>query len=116
MFNSSYINALSKQTVDTSCKSVTENTWGSYESATTTVKDTSTVFQYTLKDIALIENDNILYAITDDLKSRYELHGFLNTCDMKRLLKIFARNINVEEVILDQEDDDYISEEDMNCC
>jgi hypothetical protein len=113
----SYIDALSKKNADV-CKKV-DSQWASWdqlfnkeEGAKLACNDEPET--YPLADIALIENDHILHCITADLKGRYELKGFLNNCDMKKLLDIFRRNMVVEEVLLDQEEEDYISEEDHN--
>jgi hypothetical protein len=109
----SYIDVLAKKNADV-CKKV-GGQWLSWDQLFEFQKDSNTESEiYTVADIALIENDHILHYITADLKERYELKGFLNNCDMKQLLKIFRKNMVVEEVLLDQEEEDYISEEDHN--
>lgn len=62
----------------------------------------------------LCENDSILYDITHELKDKFEFKGFLNNSSVSKLIDIFAKHMNLEEIFVDEDDEDNVLDEDDN--
>ena len=62
----------------------------------------------------LSENDSLLYDITNELKENFEFKGIMNNVSVPKLIDIFAKNMNLEEILDDDDDDDNVLEEDEN--
>lgn len=62
----------------------------------------------------IIDNDHILFDLTSHLKEKYELKGFLNQCNMNRLIDIFYNNLIVEDFPdVDLEEDEFDTDEEF---
>lgn len=66
------------------------------------------------KHEVLSENDSLLYDITHELKEKFEFKGIMNNVSVSKLIDIFAKNMNLEEILDDDDDDDNVLEEDEN--
>ena len=62
----------------------------------------------------ICQNDHIIYDLTKELKERFELKGLMVNCDMSKLIDIFMKNMKLEEILEDEDDDEYFMEEDEN--
>lgn len=58
------------------------------------------------------ENDQILYDLTKELKEKFEFKGFMNSCNMSKLMDIFAKYMRLEELDDEDANDECISAED----
>lgn len=105
----SFIEVLTKS-IPTAKRVEGKTTWTAYEDLfQTPPKVEMQPDTYSLKDIAIIEMDHILFETTKELSECYSLKGFLNDCNMVKLISILADNITVEEVQLDTEEEEYNS-------
>ena len=67
---------------------------------------------YSPKYNVLCQNDSLLYDLTEELKDRFELKGLMTNCDLSKLIDIFMKNIRVDELIDDEDDDEFCNEDD----
>ena len=59
----------------------------------------------------LANNDGIIFNETEYLKDRFFFKGIFLNPDMNNLIDIYIKNMNIEEIVDENEDDEYACEE-----